>query len=172
MKGDSLIELIRLPEERKAVAIGKNAAVKKQIEKLTETEITIDDDVRIQGEPVGVMDAKNIITAIGRGFSPDTAMKLSDGNKSLEVISLNEYGPKKKITQKARIIGTKGRTRKLIEQFTGCDVSVYGNTVSIIGDWESVDLARQAIMRLLTGKSHSTVYKFLEKNFKPKGTLP
>ncbi len=117
------------------------------------------------------MDAKNIITAIGRGFSPENAMKLSDVNNSFEVISLNEYSPKKKITQKARVIGTKGRTRKLIEQFTGCHVSVYGNTVSMIGGWESVDLAKQAIMQLLTGKSHSTVYKFLEKNSLQKGAL-
>ena len=117
------------------------------------------------------MDAKNIITAIGRGFSPDDAMKLSGGNKTLEVISLKDYSQKKRITQKARVIGTKGRTRKIIEQFTGCDVSVYGDTISIIGDWESADLAKQAVMQLLTGRSHPSVYKLLEKNSKQKGTL-
>lgn len=162
-----MIEFVKLPEDRKAVVIGKDASAKKQIEKTTETEITVDDDVKIKGDSIGVMDAKNIITAIGRGFSPEKALKLSGGENVLEIISLKGYSPKKRVTQKSRVIGTKGRTRKLLEQFTGCDVSVYGDTISIIGDWESTDIAKQAVLQLLTGRSHAAVYRFLEKtNFR------
>ncbi len=160
-----MFEVVKLPEERKAVIIGKNANVKKSIEALTETEITIGDEVKIEGEdPIGIMDAKNIITAIGRGFAPEKAKKLSGGENVLEIISLRgERSEKKRLTQKGRIIGTKGRTRRLLEEFTRCDISVYGNTVSIIGPWDSVNLARDAVSQLLEGKSHATVYRFLEK---------
>jgi rRNA processing protein Krr1/Pno1 len=34
---------------------------------------------------------------------------------------------------KGRIIGTEGKTRKLIEELTEADVVVYGHTVGIIG---------------------------------------
>ncbi|MBI3412488.1 MAG: RNA-processing protein [Candidatus Aenigmarchaeota archaeon] len=160
-----MIELVKLPEERKAVVIGKNASVKKGIEKITGTEITIDDDVKIAGEnSIGIMDAKNIVMAIGRGFSPEKALKLSGGENVLEIVNLKGYNPKKRVTQKARVIGTKGKTRKLLEQFTGCDVSVYGDTISIIGGWESADIAKQAVEQLLSGRSHASVYRFLEKN--------
>lgn len=172
VNGDFLIEFVKLPDERKAVVIGKAAAIKKQIEKITGTEITIDDGVKIEGDnSVGIMDAKNIIMAIGRGFAPEKALKLSDSENTLEIISLKDYSPKKRLTQKARVIGTKGKTRKLIEQFTNCDVSVYGDTVSIMGDWESVDFAKQAVMQLLTGRSHGTVYRFLEKKYSNKPFL-
>ncbi|MBI4177018.1 MAG: RNA-processing protein [Candidatus Aenigmarchaeota archaeon] len=160
-----VIEFVKLPDERKAVVIGKNAAVKKGIEEATDTEITVDDDVKVEGEnAVGVMDAKNIITAIGRGFPPEKALKLSNSDNMLEIISLKDYSPKKRMTQKSRVIGTKGRTRKLIEEFTGCDLSVYGDTVSIIGEWEKANIAKQAVEQILAGRSHAAVYKFLEKN--------
>ncbi len=168
-----MIEIVKLPEERKAVLIGKGASVKKSIETRTNTEITVDDGVRIEGgDPIEIMDAKNIVTAIGRGFSPEKAMKLAGGENVLEIISLRGmFGPKKALTQKGRLIGTKGRTRTLMEEFTECDISIYGDTASIIGPWENVNAAKNAIMQLLSGKSHSAVYRFLEKTSKKKINL-
>ncbi len=163
-----MIEAVKLPEERKAVVIGKNASVKKSIEAATNTEITVGDEIKIEGDdPIEILDAKNIVTAIGRGFSPEKAMKLAGGENVLETISLRDmFGHKKAATQRGRLIGTKGRTRTLIEEFTKCDISIYGNTASVIGSWEGANAAKDAIMRLLSGKSHATVYKFLEKTCK------
>ncbi len=160
-----MIEFIKIPEERKAIVIGKDATVKKKIESLTETEITIEDDVKIEGDdPVKMLDAKNIITAMGRGFAPEKAMKLSESDNVMEIINLRGFTPKKRFIQKGRLIGTKGKTRTLIEEFTGCDISVYGDTVSIIGEWESSNVAKLAVEQILEGRSHQSVYKFLEKN--------
>jgi ribosomal RNA assembly protein len=64
---------------------------------------------------------------------------------------------------KSRVIGTKGRARKLIEELAGVSISIYGNTVSIIGESQNVRLARAAIELLFQGAKHSTVYKYLEK---------
>ncbi len=165
-----MIEIMKLPEERKAVIIGKNASVKKLIESKTNTEITIGDEIKIEGDDsIEILDAKNIVTAIGRGFSPEKAMKLAGGENALEIISLKSmFSPKKAATQRGRLIGTKGRTRTLVEEFTKCDISIYGDTVSIIGPWENTNTAKDAIMQLLSGKSHATVYKFLEKTHRKK----
>jgi ribosomal RNA assembly protein len=46
---------------------------------------------------------------------------------------------------------------------TSVKVSVFGHTISMIGEYENVTDAREAIELLLKGKQHSTVYKLLRK---------
>jgi ribosomal RNA assembly protein len=41
-------------------------------------------------------------------------------------------------------------------------MSVYGNTVSLIGNSISLPIAKNAIEMLLHGSEHSTVYHYLE----------
>jgi len=64
---------------------------------------------------------------------------------------------------KGRVIGSEGKMRRLLEEMTDARVSVYGSTISMIGEFESVTAARQAIEMLLKGKQHSSVYKFLRR---------
>ncbi|MCW4043420.1 MAG: KH domain-containing protein, partial [Candidatus Bathyarchaeota archaeon] len=64
---------------------------------------------------------------------------------------------------KGRVIGRGGKTRQLIEELTKADVSIYGHTISLIGDYDSISIAREATLLLLEGKQHSTVYKFLRQ---------
>lgn len=164
---------IKVPKERVAVVIGKNGSVKEEIEKKTGVHIYIDSkegDISIdesEAEDVmGGMKALNIIRAIGRGFSPERAMRLMDDDVFLEVIDIREFAGKRKNSVRrirGRIIGTKGKTRRLIEELSGAEVSVYGNTVSMIGDFLEVDIVRNAVTMLLTGSEHSTVYRYLER---------
>jgi ribosomal RNA assembly protein len=63
---------------------------------------------------------------------------------------------------RARVIGTKGKTRRLFEELTGAYMSVYGNTVALIGDTFQLDIAMRALDMLLSGSEHSAVYRFLE----------
>jgi ribosomal RNA assembly protein len=64
---------------------------------------------------------------------------------------------------KGRIIGMEGKTRMIIEELTDTDVAVYGHTVSIIGNIEEAQAAREAIQMLINGSMHSAVYRFLHK---------
>nr|MDO8109838.1 RNA-processing protein [Candidatus Sigynarchaeota archaeon] len=43
------------------------------------------------------------------------------------------------------------------------NISIFGNTIAIIGKYEEMKAAREAINMLLTGKNHTTVYKYLQK---------
>jgi ribosomal RNA assembly protein len=65
---------------------------------------------------------------------------------------------------KSRLIGTKGKTRRMIENFSGCSVSVYGKTVSIIGKYDQLRIAREAIDMIIRGAKHSKVYGFLQQS--------
>jgi ribosomal RNA assembly protein len=62
---------------------------------------------------------------------------------------------------KGRIIGEKGKARKNIEELTNTFISIYGHTVSFIGNYEETKLALDAIMLLINGRSHKTVYEML-----------
>ncbi|MHA1593602.1 MAG: KH domain-containing protein [Candidatus Baldrarchaeia archaeon] len=164
--------VVRIPKDRIAVLIGKKGKTKRMIEELTGTKITVDSEsgeVTIESttetsDPLAVWKAKNIVTAIGRGFSPERALALLEDDKVLEIIDLSEFssGSKSDLRRiKGRIIGEKGKTRRIIEETTGVYVSVYGKTVALIGDYEWLGVARRAIMMLIEGSPHGTVYKYL-----------
>jgi ribosomal RNA assembly protein len=118
-------------------------------------------------DPSVLFRAKEVVTAIGRGFAPDRAFRLlQDEDALLEVIDLREiFGRSLSELEriKGRIIGQEGKTRRIIEELTDAEVSVYGHTVSIIADAEEMDIAREAIQMLLQGRLHSSVYRFLHK---------
>ena len=63
---------------------------------------------------------------------------------------------------RGRLIGKNGKTRRIIEELTGCDMVVYGNTVALIGNSVSLPVAKHAVELLLGGSEHATVYHYLE----------
>jgi len=154
---------IKIPEARIAVLIGKGGEIRKGIERRLGVKLMISDtDVDVTGESVEVMDAENIVRAIGRGFDPETALKLSDEDYTICIIPL----PKKENEQKrikSRVIGEKGSARENIERLTNTNICVYGKTISVIGKYDDVDNAREAIDKMFKGFSHASVYAFLEK---------
>lgn len=167
-------DYLKIPKERVGVLIGKNGETKKRIEELTQLELEIDSEagsIVINSydeleDPLMPWKTKSLITAIGRGFNPEIAMKLLDDDIVLEVIKLTEYvGKSKKALSryKGRIIGREGITRQIILEMTGVDMSVYGKTVSLIGDLETMLIAKEAVEMILHGARHKSVYAFLER---------
>ncbi|MAG91090.1 RNA-processing protein [Candidatus Woesearchaeota archaeon] len=161
---------LKVPKSRVAVIIGKEGSVKKDLEESTKTKLEIDSkegDVFVSGEDaLGLYTAREIIKAIGRGFNPDIAKLLLKPDYIFEVVDLKEFIGKSKdamLRLKGRVIGKEGKSRRLIEELTECDISVFGRTIGIIGDPESAASARQAVESLLRGSNHSTVYKWLER---------
>jgi len=159
-----MMKIVRIPEQRKGVLIGKNGSVKREIEKKTRTSVSVNNGIEIEGEALDIMKAEEIVTAIGRGFSPERAMKLMDEDYRLCVINLGGEGEKKIKRIFSRIIGREGKCRRRIEMGTKTDICVYGKTISIIGRWDSVEKAGGAIELLMKGKTHAYVYRCMEEN--------
>jgi ribosomal RNA assembly protein len=165
----------KIPKDRIGPLIGPDAAVKDGIEKKLGVELTIDSesgDVTItlspeSQDPSMLLRAREVITAIGRGFAPDRAFRLvRDEDAALVVIDLREiFGRSESELQrvKGRIIGQEGKTRRIIEELTDAEISVHGHTVSIIADSDEMEIAREAVQMLLRGSQHSTVYNFLNR---------
>jgi ribosomal RNA assembly protein len=155
-------DFIKIPEQRKGVLIGKDGSVKGDLERLTKTKIQVNGDIAIEGESLNVIRAKDVIRAIGRGFSPEKAFKLLDEQYQLVVISLGNETVKTIKRLMSRIIGRRGLCKRKIETRTKTHISIYGKTISIIGNWKNVESAEKAIEMVLEGKPHSCVYKYLE----------
>ncbi len=159
----------KIPLARVAVVIGTGGKAKKEIEEATGTKFQIDSaegDVFITGEDaLGLYTAREVITAIGRGFNPEIAKLLLKQDYTSEQIDISEYAKSKKheIRVKGRVIGAEGKARKIIEELTDCHMSVYGKTITMIGEIEKAAVCRKAAEKLLSGSQHSAVYRWLEK---------
>lgn len=165
----------KIPKDRIGALIGPEGKVKQVLEKRLKVELTIDSetgDVAIKlapetDDPSLLFRAKEVITAIGRGFAPERAFRLIDDEELLfEVIDLREmFGTAQSELQrvKGRLIGQEGKTRRIIEELTEADVSIHGHTVAIIADMDQMEVAREAIKMILRGSMHSTVYRYLHR---------
>lgn len=166
---------VKVPRERIGALIGPDGRVKENVEKQLSVELQIDSEtgnVTITLSPTAedpsvLFRAKEVITAIGRGFSPDRASRLLQNDDTiLLVIDLRDIVGRSQSDMKrlkGRIIGKEGKTRRIIEELTDASVSVHGHTISIIGDMDQAEAAREAIQMFIKGSQHRTVYRFLQK---------
>ncbi|MDR0522906.1 MAG: KH domain-containing protein [Candidatus Methanoplasma sp.] len=164
---------IRIPAERTGALIGKDGETKKMLERTSGIRLSIDseggevlfDESKPGTDQLMALKLMDVLKAVGRGFNPDRAARLFADDEYLEVIDLKGAAgdrPNQVGRVRGRLIGTGGKTRRIIEDLTGCYVSVYGNTVALIGDSVSLPVAKHAIELILNGSEHSTVYRYLE----------
>ena len=163
---------IRIPQDRVGTLIGTKGETKKMLQNIsgikidvdTEGEVMIHDDAET-ADPLMALKIIDVIKAIGRGFNPDRATRLFDDDEYLEVVDLKEFvgGRNNQLSRiRGRIIGKDGKTRQIIEDLTGVYVTIYGNTVALIGNSISLPVAKHAVELLLNGSEHATVYHYLE----------
>lgn len=165
--------LQKIPQDRVGALIGPRGGVRRALQERSGIAIDVDSDlneVTIHDEVEGVdslmaLVLRDVIRAIGRGFSPDHAMRLFSDEVYFELLDIHDYTAKTKShvhRVASRVIGAEGKTRRIIEEATGCDLAIYGHTVGIIGDLEPIGIAKQAVDMLLSGSEHASVYRFLE----------
>ena len=167
-------QVVKIPKDRIGVIIGKNGKVKEEIQDKCGVIIHVDSDNGdtiissgsksiVEMEPFKAVD---IVSAIAKGFSPERAYRLLDEEEVLQLIELRDYAgksPQSLSRIKGRIIGEAGKSRKTIEELSGADISVYGHTVGLIGTFEEIKLATEAITMLSKGRSHASVYNVLQE---------
>jgi ribosomal RNA assembly protein len=149
-----------VPQER--VRVIEDSKVVSRLKKSLGVKISfLDNSVSIEGEGLELYQAKTIVKAMGRGFSPEKAYRLLEENDVLEIIELGQFNDNKIRLIKSRLIGTQGKAWRMIEKFSGCSMSVYGKTVALIGTYEQLNIAKEAVQMIIRGSKHSKVYGFL-----------
>ncbi|MDA4132505.1 MAG: KH domain-containing protein [Thaumarchaeota archaeon] len=168
----SFEQAVRVPLDRVAAVIGKKGESKKRLEEACHVtlqvdgesgEVTVRSSSAEEGDP---FKAISVVEAVGRGFSPERALRLLEPENSLEVLDLRDFAGKSDNSLeriRGRIIGLNGKSRRVIEELTKCSVSVYGRTVAIIGEATEAKLAKEAITMLATGSRHRSVYNMLQR---------
>jgi len=108
--------------------------------------------------------AGQVIEAIELGFTSHQTLLLKDEEFILEKIHIKQLTKRHDLVSiRARIIGTKGKTKEIIQNLSDCLISLYGNTVGIIGRAEDIKRAIRAIESIIHGQKQSRVYTFLER---------
>jgi len=172
---------MKISKARIAVVIGKDGETKRNIEEILgviinldsktgECEILFDQNIQ-NSNPLNVFIAQKILNAINRGFNPNKALKLVEETYDLEIFNLISILGKsdKRIKHvKGRVIGRNGEMRKAIEKYAESFISVYGKTISIIANFENLQIARKAVSMLINGMPHHVVLKFLENKYNEK----
>jgi ribosomal RNA assembly protein len=166
---------IKIPRDRIGALVGPDGSIKSVIERKLSVNLQVNSEtgaVQITlpstaEDPTALFRAKEVVTAIGRGFAPEHAFRLFDDEEIiLEVIDLRDIvgrSPSDLKRLKGRVIGKEGKTRRIIEELSEARISVYGHTISIIGYPDRASIAREAISMLVRGSLHGTVYRFLHK---------
>ncbi len=162
-----MTEIVRIPEERVKILIGKEGKTKKSIETKCNVELKIiDGEVEIIGDAADIFFASEIVKAVGRGFEPRKAMLILKEDFMFHLIALREIIPSDKaiIRLKARVIGEDGVIKTRIEEATDSFLSIYGNTIGIIAKADTIEYAKEAVSMILNGARHSSVLSYLSKS--------
>src|SRR5207244_11051817 len=101
-----------------------------RLEKQTGTRISVEsttcqgttDETETQ-DPVLALKAKDVVQAMARGFAEDRAFRLLDEDAYFEVLDIKDFAhSKNRVAQiRARLIGTRGKPRRLMEVLTGVE---------------------------------------------------
>jgi len=168
--------LPRVPKDRIAVIIGAKGQTRRDLQKAAGCkQLQIDSEtgeIEVywpeagEYDPVKALKLPDVIKAVGRGMAPKRAIQLLQDDWFFEIVDLRDHVGKRSNQQRrirARIIGSEGKIRKMIEQHTGTEISIYKSTIVLVGEGLGLSNARQAIEMLASGSEHGTVIKYLEK---------
>ncbi|WP_297899446.1 KH domain-containing protein [Methanobrevibacter sp.] len=166
-------ESLKIPLDRLGPLIGLNGAVKKEIESLTGTSLYINSNdgtvvispTEDMEDPFAVSKTYEIVKSIGKGFHPEKAIQLNDDDYYLEIIELEAYSGESKEEldkQTKRVIGRNGMVINTISELAEISIKIYGNEISLIGNFDNVMLGKKAFVMILNGSKHKSVYEFLK----------
>jgi len=119
----------------------------------------------IEGSSLNEYEARHVFEAINFGFSVKKALLLLNEDYQFVIIKIKRHTKRHLADIKSRLIGKEGKTRRTIENISGCDIIINEkeNAAGILGLTENVDKTITAITSLIKGSKEANVYAFLEK---------
>ncbi len=139
---------------------------KKKLESLLEIKITNrGKEVYIEGDAENEFIAEKVLEALDFGFPFSVAIEIKTDDLVFEVLNVKEYTKQKNLERvRGRIIGTGGKTLKVLSDLTNCYLELKENELGIIGGPEFIKIAQDAVISLIRGSKTGNVYSYLEKH--------
>ena len=120
--------------------------------------------VAISGDPPKEYDAYIVLEAMQFGFSAKVALSLLNNDIIFRKIPIKPFTRRKNLKEvRGRIIGREGKTKRTIEDISGCSVVITDSAVGIIGPAHEIEEATYGIQKLIRGSKQANVYRFLER---------
>lgn len=169
----SFKQSVRVSSDRIGALVGKEGKTRQWLEDACKVEVLIDSrtgDTTVTSSDINDSNpfkAIEIVNAIARGFSQERASRLLNDDVVLSIIDIKSYIGKSHNTLlriKGRIIGEDGKARRLIEELSKANISVYGHTIAVIGKFDQIRLAEDAIHILVSGGPHKAAYDLLQRH--------
>lgn len=128
----------------------------------------VKNNVTIEGETLCEFDASKVFEAIKFGFSVKRALFLKNEDYVFRIVHIKSHTKRNLADVMSRLIGRKGKTRRVFAETSGCEIMITDAEVGIIGDAMDVENAETAVVSLIRGSKQTNMYKFLEKRNKIK----
>jgi len=130
-------------------------------------------NLSISGSEIDEYFAERVLRALDFPFLLDDALILVNEDYLFEVLNIKDHTYRKDLNViKGRLIGTKGKTLRVLKELSNCEIAVKDNRVAIIGKAESIKEAEQAVISMIQGSKQGNVYSYLEKlNKRKKGFI-
>ena len=92
-------------------------------------------------------------------------MLIKKEDSMFEIINIKDHTKRKDLKRiRARIIGTKGKTLKILCNLTECHFELKDNHIGIIGNPECIKKAQDAVISIIHGAKQSNIYGLMKRN--------
>lgn len=149
--------------------IKKNESILREAESSTSSQVIIDERnmvALIQGkeEKSDVLKIRDFIIALDNCVDEYTALDIIKRDYMLYLIDLRNIFSKDDVRRVlARVIGEGGKIKSRISEITGCSIIINEPNIILIGGYEDVEYAKQAIQIIVDGSPYTKLFKYLEK---------
>ncbi|MBS3060716.1 MAG: RNA-processing protein [DPANN group archaeon] len=170
---EKIVDMLKVPRDRIAVLIGKEGKTKNEIERRFTVKLEINSETgevnlirNIENDALKGIQAREVIKAIAGGIAPQKAYKLENPQYYTGQVNLAEAvgdSDKELSRVKSRLIGTEGKVRAYLSKLTDTEIIINNNLVTILGEIEDVNAAKEAVSKIIEGTPIPNVIKFVEK---------
>ncbi|HLI46387.1 MAG TPA: KH domain-containing protein [Geobacterales bacterium] len=149
--------------------IKKNPSLLEEIDRYSASVLNIDEDagsVIIKGKDnmSDVLKARDFVIALDNCVSDDIALEILRKDLQLYLIDLKDFFSKEDVKRvMSRIIGEGGKIKARISESTGSHIFITDSKILLIGNYDEIEYARQAIQIIVDGSPFSRLFKYLEK---------
>ncbi len=118
----------------------------------------------IEGNPINEYEAHLVLGAMAFGFSAKKALQLKDPEIIFRKLHIKDYTRRKNLKEViSRLVGTKGKTKKTLEEISSSSIIIKDTEIGVIAPAELIEETTTAIINLIRGSKQSNVYRYLEK---------